>query len=233
MSEQVPVGRGPNGGYIYTEVFSSEEIVEQLKASPEWQAFKDRFDMSVESNHTLLGWLYADKLGDDPGVEDYQRLLKNIISSGGVVTVRGTTYAFELRPAEPEQQPEPEVPRDKNGNTLTSSQLEWRSFAIWSNDPNTTSEMIRQKRQTDRSFAEFYKRSLLREAQETPSTQFSLAGQPSTESKPAVTPELIAFAQEYRNTSMQEVRKRRNPTFNLNAAQYEQNFQAALAAGLI
>ena len=41
--------------------------------SPEWQAFEERFDMSVESNHTMLGWLYAEKLGDDPGAEDYKK----------------------------------------------------------------------------------------------------------------------------------------------------------------
>ena len=233
MSEHVQVGWDRKGRPVYTEILSSDEIVEQLKASHEWEAFKERFDMSVESNHTLLGWLYAEKLGDDPGVEDYKKLLKNIIRSGGVVTVRGTTYEFELKQSESVPAPEPEVPRDRNGNPLNSAQLEWRQFAIWSNDPSTSSEMIRQRRLTDRSFAEFYRRSLEREAQETPSTQFELAGQSQTQSRQA-TPELIAFAEEYRKTSVEKVRQLRSPAFNpLGYKTYIKNIETALAAGLI
>src|ERR1051326_6782270 len=232
LSEHVQVGWDRKGVPVYTEILSSEEIVEKLKTTTEWREFKDRFDMSVESNHTLLGWLYAEKLGDDPGVEDYQRLLKNIVRSGGVVTVRGTTYEFELRKQEPEPTPEPDVPRDRNGNPLTASQLQWRQFAIWANDPNTSSEMIRQRRLTDRSFAEFYRRSLEREAQETPSTQFELAGQSQTTKR--ATPELIAFAEEYRKTPTEKVRQLRSPAFNpLGYKTYINNIEAALAAGLI
>jgi hypothetical protein len=230
MSEQVPVGRGPNGGYVYTEVFSSEEIVEQLKASPEWQAFKDRFDMSVESNHTLLGWLYAEKLGDDPDVEDYKKLLNNIIRSGGVVTVKGTTYEFELREQEPELAPEPDVPRDKNGKPLSQSQIAWGEMARWSEQ--ASSQDIRERRRTDPAFASFYRLNIEREARETPSTQFELAGQ--SQNTRQATPELVAFAEEYRKTPVEKVRQLRSPAFNaLGYKQYIANIETALAAGLI
>jgi hypothetical protein len=228
MSEQVPVGRGPNG-YVYAEVLSSDEIVEQLKASPEWQAFKERFDMSIESNHTLLGWLYAEKLGDDPGVEDYQRLLKNIIRSGGVVTVRGTTYEFELKEHEPERV-QPEVPRDRNGKPLSQSQIAWGEMARWSQQ--ASSQDIRERRRTDPAFASFYRLNIEREARETPSTQFELAGQ-SQNTKQA-TPELIAFAEEYQKTPVERVRQLRSPAFNpLGYKTYINNIETALAAGLI
>jgi hypothetical protein len=230
MSEHVQVGRDPKGRPVYAEVLSSDEIVEQLKASPEWQAFKDRFDMSVEGNHTLLGWLYAEKLGDEPGVEDYQRLLKNIIRSGGVVTVRGTTYEFELKEHEPEPALEPEVQRDKNGKPLSQSQIVWGEMARWSQ--RASSQDIRERRRTDPAFASFYRLNIEREARETPSTQFELAGQ-SQNTKQA-TPELIAFAEEYRKTPVERVRQLRSPAFNaLGYKKYIENIETALAAGLV
>lgn len=231
MSEHIQIGYGPNGRPVYAEILSSDEIVEQLKASPEWQAFKDRFDMSVESNHTLLGWLYAEKLGDDPGVEDYQRLLKNIIRSGGVVTVRGTTYEFELKEHEPEPAPEPEVARDRNGKPLSQSQIAWGEMARWSQQ--ASSQEIKERRRTDPAFASFYRLNIEREARETESTQFQLAGQSQIQRKQA-TPELVAWAQEYRKTPVEKVRELRSPAFNpLGYTVYIKNIEAALAAGLI
>jgi hypothetical protein len=91
-------------------------------------------------------------------------------------------------------------------NPLTSSQLQWRKFAIWANDPNTTSEMIRQRRQSDRNFAEFYRRSLEREAQETESTQFQLAGLPS--GQVVASDKLQRFAKLYRETSTDRLKPR-------------------------
>ena len=111
--------------------------------------------------------LFVEKLGDDPGVEDYQRLLKNVIRSGGVVRLpkiknsagnvllEAGQYEFELKENVSEPAPEPEVLRDRNGNPLTSSQLQWREFAIWANDPSTSSEMIRQRRLSDRFPGDF------------------------------------------------------------------------------
>ena len=91
-------------------------------------------------------------------------------------------------------------------NPLKSSQLQWRKFAIWANDPNTTSEMIRQRRQSDRNFAEFYRRSLEREAQETESTQFQLAGLPS--GQVVASDKLQRFAKLYRETSTDRLKPR-------------------------
>lgn len=54
----------------------------------------------------------------------------------------------------------PDVPRDRNGKALSPSQLEWREFAIWANDPKTSTREINEKRKTNASFAKFYRESL-------------------------------------------------------------------------
>jgi hypothetical protein len=219
---------------IYAEELTVEEMVQALKKSSEWAVFRDKFDMGKSSNNTLFGMLIDQKLVDDFSIDDCKRLLQVVLSAGGIVTLDGTTYEFELREPEPELAPEPEVPRDKNGNPLNPAQIAWRNFAIWANDPNTSSEMIRQRRSTDRSFAEFYRHSLTREAQETPSTQFSIAGQATTDNKPAVTPELVAFAEAYRHTSTEEVRKLRSPLINpLGWERYKELESAAASAGFL
>jgi hypothetical protein len=61
---------------------------------------------------------------------------------------------------------EPDVPRDRNGKPLSASQLEWRQFAIWANDPKTSSAMIAERRRTSASFNKFYVESLKREFQQ-------------------------------------------------------------------
>jgi hypothetical protein len=231
MSEQVLVGRSPEGRPVYAEVLSSAEIVEKLKATSEWEDFKNKFDMSKESNNTLLGMLFTEKLGDDPSVEDYQRLIKTLFRAGGIVLVNGAQYEFELKEYEPEPVTEPEPERDSRGHILGESQKKWKEYRDFAE--THSSQECRDRARVDSGFASFRRLNLERESRETPSTQFVLAGGATTESKPAVTSELIAFAEEYRRTPTAEVRKRRNPVFNLSAEQYNKKFDAALAAGLI
>jgi hypothetical protein len=59
--------------------------------------------------------------------------------------------------------PVPDVPRGKDGRPLSSSQLEWRNFAIWANDPKTSSRAIADKRRSSPSFNKFYIESLRQE----------------------------------------------------------------------
>jgi len=233
MSEHVIVGRDPQGRPVYAEVPSSEEIVEQLKASPEWQAFKDRFDMS-ESNHTLLGWLYAEKLGDNPGVEDYKKLLKNIILSGGVVTVRGTTFEFELKQTEPETATASEIPRDKNGKPLSQSQIAWGEMARWSNQ--ASSQEIKERRRTDPAFANFYRLNIERETSETPSTQFQLAGLPA--GQVAASDKLQRFAKLYQELPTDRLKPRGgyitlSDEFKLTKSQFDNFVSQASNAGIL
>jgi hypothetical protein len=213
-------------------IYSAEEIAEQLHESQGWSHFQTIFDMSKERNNTLLGWIIDERLNTDSGLADYLNLLKTIISAGGVVRVKGQQYEFEtVSVVEPVV--EPEVPRDRNGNPLSASQIAWGEMTRWSQ--TASSKQIADRRRVDPAFESFYKTNLRREAQGTESTQFRLAGQqPSKPDVSGVSPELIAFADEFRRTSMDEVRRRKSQTLNpLSWEKYQKDLDAALAAGLI
>jgi len=242
MSEFVVNGRDAYGRPIYIEDLTEDEKTSQVEVSEEWQEFSNRFANST-ANANLLTMAYIDKLGADSSVDKRRSLLRSILRSGGIISLRtiknangqvllnAGQYEFELRPFEPERQPEPEVVRDKNGKPLSQSQIAWGEMARWSQQ--ASSQEIKERRRMDPAFASFYRLNIEREARETESTQFQLAGQPGANNRRKVTPELISFAEEYRRTPTAEVRKRRNPVFNLSAEQYNKNFEAALAAGLI
>jgi len=246
MSEFVITGRNASGQPVYEEVLNQQEIIERLKSTDEWGEFSNRFDASTESNSKLLGMLFVEKLGDDPGVEDYQRLLKNIIRSGGVVrlsTIKDSAgnvlleagqYEFDLRPAEPEPQPELEVPRDKNGQPLSQSQIAWGEMARWSNQ--ASSQEIKGRRRTDPAFANFYRLNIEREASETPSTQFQLAGLPAGQA--TASDKLQRFAKLYQELPTDRLKPRGgyitlSDEFKLTKSQFDNFVSHASSAGLL
>src|ERR1041384_4535410 len=234
MSEFVITGRDASGQPIYAEVLSSEEIVKKLKATSEWQEFTKKFDMSTGSNNTLLGMVFDEKLGDDPSVEDYQRLIKSLLRAGGIVAVGGTQYEFELKEHEPEPTPEPEVPRDKNGKPLSQSQIAWGEMARWSQQ--ASSQDIKERPRTDPAFASFYRLNIEREARETESTQFQLAGLPSSQS--TASEKLQRFAKLYRETSTDRLKPRGgyivlSDEFKLTKPQFDNFVSQAVDAGLL
>lgn len=233
MPEQVQIGHDPSGRPVYAEVLSAEEIRERMLQSPEWRAFSERFDMSIPGNITLLNAMFGDKLGPDADLADYTSLLTRIIAAGGIVVVDGTQYEFVLNTPE-EVVEEPEVPRDHAGRPLNSAQLAWRQYATWANDPSTTSEMIRQRRATDASFAEFYRRSLSREMTEGGVGDAAQNLNTTKERATQISEELKLWADEYRRTPNARVQQLRLASFNPNGYQeYISNFDAACAAGLI
>src|SRR5258708_21583669 len=222
-----------NGQPIYGEDLSIEETLAKIKASSEYKNFAAKFDLANEGNKTLLGMLIDEKLGPDPSVEDYKQLLRIGISVGGMVTLDGTTYEFELKQGEPAPELEPELPAvDARGHILGASQKAWSEYRQFAE--KHSSQECRDRAKVDRGFASFVRLNLQREAQETPSTQFSIAGHAATENKPAITPELIAFAEEFRRTPMDRVRALKSPATNpLGYEIYERHLQAAIAANLI
>jgi hypothetical protein len=230
--EHVLIGHGPNGEAVYGELLTEAEKIERLKSTPEWQSFATIFDTSSGPNKTLLQMLFSDKLGEDPSVEDFQRLLHTVIAAGGIVRLSGEQYEFEVLP-EPEQIVEPEVPRDRNGNVLSASQLAWKEFREFSETHSM--QECRARARTDAAFGSFLRTNLEREAQGTESTQFRIAGQhPGSPDISGSTSELIAFANEFRRTSMDQVRRLKSPTLNpLGWDKYQKDLDAALAAGLI
>jgi hypothetical protein len=242
MSELILIGRSAKGEPIYRDVPSQDELVTNLKETPEWQEFRQRFDTSSEPNNRLLGFLFKTKLmpaysGDDPTLEDYQRLLRNVIRAGGIVSLptiknpdgavllEAGQYEFELKPAEPEPVVEEPTP-------VHRGQQIWSEYRQFSESHST--QDCRNRAKVDAGFASFMRKNYEREARETESTQFQLAGQPSTGSKPRVTPELLTFAEAYRTTPVEKVRQLRSPAFNpLGYAVYVKNIETALAAGLL
>jgi hypothetical protein len=222
-----------NGEPVYGEELTAEEIVVALNASPEWSEFTARFAWPNDYNKNLFDLVIEEKLGPNPDLADYQRLFKTVIAAGGVVRLKnGKRYEFEVAPAI-EPVVEPEVPRDKNGNVLSASQLAWQSYREWSE--NHSSADCKARARTDAGYGTFYRKNLEREAQGTESTQFKLAGQqPSKPNVAGVSPELIAFAQEFKKTPMDRVRVLRNPSLSpLTFEKYSQQLEAAIAAGLV
>jgi hypothetical protein len=231
MSEQAIVGY-ENGQPVFGELLTQEEKLNRLAKTAEWQEFTALFDMSDTGNQTLLGWLYEEKLGSEPELADYQRLLKIVVAAGGIVKVRGQQYEFETVPVI-EEVVEAEVPRDRNGNPLSASQLAWKEFREFSETHSM--QECRARARTDAAFGSFLRTNLEREAQGTESTQFRIAGQhPGSPDISGSTSELIAFANEFRRTSMDQVRRLKSPTLNpLGWEKYQKDLDAALAAGLI
>src|SRR4029077_3007148 len=135
MSELVQTGGDAYGKPLYEEELNESEKAAEVRKSQEWRDFSNRFADST-ANENLLTMAEIDKLGTDSSVDERRRLLRNIIRSGGIISLRtiknangqvllnGGQYEFELRLSEPEPQPEPEIPRDHTGKPLTSSQLQ-------------------------------------------------------------------------------------------------------------
>ena len=213
-------------------IYTTEEIVAQLYVSKEWTDFTAKFDMNDEGNQTLFGLLIDEKLDSHPELTDYQRLLRTVLAAGGVIRVQGTQHEFQLVPVV-EPVVEPEVLRDKNGNALSPSQIAWSEYRTFSESHSSADCKARAR--TDAGYGSFYRKNLEREAQGTESTQFRLAGQqPSKPDVTGVSQELLNFADGFRRTSMDEVRRRKSPTLNpLGWEKYQKDLDAAIAAGLI
>ena len=139
-----------------------------------------------------------------------------------------------------------DVPRAANGTPLTGSQLEWRNFAIWANDPKTSSRDIAERRRTSPSFNKFYQESLKREmnvpidgdvrpfnSHLTPSPVPSNAEVQGIAAKASLlVPALKQFAAEFVTTPASRVRFLRSSA-NPSRLEYERSFQACIEAGLI
>jgi hypothetical protein len=212
-----------------------------LIETEEWKSFAQKFDMDDPRNQNLWNWLVIARLGRDASLEQRQRLLSTVIKAGGIVRLphikdeHGNTllaagqYEFE-RVSESAE--EPQVPVDRNGHPLSESQQRWSEYRQFSE--THSSRECENRAKADAGYRSFRVKNYEREASETPSTQFSIAGQAATENKPTITPELIAFAETYRHTSTDEVRKLRSPSISpLTFEAYNKNLEAALAAGLI
>jgi hypothetical protein len=207
------------GNEAHNEAFRSD-----LFETPEWVELQSKFDL--ESGMEIVNAV-IDTVPEPKILSRVQSIIRTVVLAGGL-TKFGNLTPRSVVESEPEV--EPEIQRDKNGRPLSESQQRWSEYRQFAE--THSSQECRDRARVDSGFASFRRLNLERECQETPSTQFELAGQPQS-SATKKTSELIAFAEVYRKTPMSEVKKLRNPVFNLNAEQYEQDFQSALAAGLL
>src|SRR5882724_6569661 len=139
------------------EIYTAAENRERLKATTAWALFTDRYDMADARNATLLEWLIEERLEEESPLGDYEKLLQNIVAAGGVVKAHGERYEFvEVPVVEPVV--EPEVPRDRNGNPLSASQIAWGEMTRWSQ--TASSQQIADRRRADPAFEGFYKTNL-------------------------------------------------------------------------
>jgi hypothetical protein len=153
-----------------------------------------------------------------------------VIAAGGVVRVQeGTQYEFELAPVV-EPVIEPEVPRDRNGNPLSASQLAWRSYREFAESHSM--QECRNRARTDAAFASFMQKNYQRETGEVGDAVENLNQRQQVSAPPAE--ELVAFAAEYHKTPTEKLRQlKRFDTNPYGATEWNRKFEACVSAGLI
>ncbi|SRR5258708_1389670 len=211
-------------------IYTAEEIVAQLKASPEWDEFTAKFDMESAPNKTLLSMLFDEKLGNDPDLKDYQRLLKSVLQAGGVVRVSIGQCEFETVP-EPEPVVEPEVvPTDRNGRPLTPAQIAWSEYRTFSE--SNSMEVCRQRAKTDAGYGSFFRKQYERQTGEVADAVDNLNQRKQVSAPQAEA--LVAWAAEYHRTPVEKLRQlKRADTNPFGFQEWNRMFEACNAAGLI
>jgi hypothetical protein len=220
-----------SGELVWKSGEANEIFKEHLTASQAWDELSERFDLSEENNLAVVNDFLL-SIPEPLILSKAESGLRKLLYAGGVCKFGALTP----KPAEPstaQAQITDEPARDSRGHLLGDSQIKWQEYRKYSE--SHSSQDCKNRARVDSGYASFVKKNLEREAQETPSTQFTIAGQPP--SKPnvtGVTTELIAWANEYKRTSTDQVRKFRNPSINpLGCAAYEANLNAAIVANLI
>ena len=241
MSELYIVGYGADGQPVYqdeegrsAEEISRQEVMQALEKSEVWTEFNETF----EPDDALLKAAVSQLLGKGPTLEQLQNLLRTIVRAGGVLTLNDNTgnrskFSFTRRPVEEEPVvEESERPRGRDGRFLSDSQIAWGEMARWSE--TASSKEITERRRTDPAYAAFYRKNMEREMGGGVGDAVQNLNARPEEPKSKVTPELLSWVAEYNRSSAEQVRKQKRADFNpLGHEQYNKNFEAAIAAGLI
>jgi hypothetical protein len=117
---------------------------------------------------------------------------------------------------------------------LTRSQLAWQEYRIFSE--SRTSAECKARARVDAGYANFVRKNLEREMNDTPVQDGveAIGTQAIRRDKTRVTQELREFAEAYRHASTSEVKKLSSPAMNPNGyKEYQENLNAAINAGLI
>jgi hypothetical protein len=126
-------------------------------------------------------------------------------------------------------------PRNAQGQYLSAQEIQDQEFTAWSNAKDTSMAMIKQRRNSDRAYNDFYNRQTslrLQEENKESLVQPGRSADPTTDGRYDTA--LIAFADKYRKMSMDEVRKQKNAATNPSGhLLFNSNLDRAMACGLI
>jgi hypothetical protein len=201
---------------------ANEAFLDALTNSSAWKVLSERFDLSSPENLEIINdFLLA--IAAPLLLPMAENALQKLSWAGGQCKYGDLT-------PRPSQTPVEEVPSETPVHRGQQLWSEYRQFS-----ETHSMQECRARARTDIGFASFMRTNLQRESMGTESTQFLVAGkQPSRPDISDVTPELLAWANEFKRTPTEEVRKLRNPTINaLGFQQYEANLNAAIAANLV
>jgi hypothetical protein len=229
------------------ELAIETERVAALKETEEWKNdFAQRFDINDPRNQNLWDWLVIARLGRGASFEQRQRLLSTVIKAGGVVTLphlkdeKGNTILeagqFEFMEL-PVEEPAPvaaveETPAHRGQELWKQHAAFMRTGGKDGGEP--TMEEVRSRKATNASFRAFIENALRTEMTEggVGDEVQNLNARPEEPKKPSR--ELQAWAQEYHRTSAEKLRQlKRADTNPFGYLEWNKNFEAAIAAGLV
>jgi len=136
----------------------SSAFFSELAETPEWKVLSEKFDLTDETNLAVVASVVAGIPGKTL-ISVAQAALRKIALAGGV-TKFGAMIPRPIEQPAPVVE-EPEVPRDKNGQPLSSAQLAWGEMTRWS--LTASSREIAERRRCDPAYASFYRKNLERE----------------------------------------------------------------------
>jgi hypothetical protein len=205
----------------------NEAFRDDLFATPEWVELRSKFDL--ESGMEIVNAV-IDSVPEPKILSRVQSIIQRVVLAGGL-TRFGNLTPRTL--AELELEPE-QVPVDRNGRPLSASQIAWGEMARWSQQ--ASSQDIRERRRTDPAFASFYRLNIEREARQTESTQFAVAGQPTGQS--TASERLQRFSKLYRELPTDRLKPRGgyivlSDEFRLTKSQFDNFVSDATNAGIL
>jgi hypothetical protein len=208
---------------------SNEAFRSDLFETPEWVELQSKFDL--ESGMEIVNAV-IDSVTDPKILSRVQSIIRKVLLAGGLTRFGSLTPRTVAEP-EPELEPE-QVPVDRNGRPLSASQIAWGEMARWSQQ--AVSQHIRERRRTDPAFASFYRLNIEREARQTESTQFAVAGQPTGQSR--ASERLQRFAKLYRELPTDRLKPRGgyivlSDEFRLTKSQFDNFVSEATNAGIL
>jgi len=222
------------GELVWRSGEPNDVFIDHLTNSHSWDELSERFDLSEAGNLEAVN-AFLLSIAPPLILSKAESALRKLLYAGGVCKFgKLTPRPVETPIAEVSTMPITDEPvRDSRGHLLGDSQRKWQEYREYSE--SHSSQDCKNRARVDAGYASFVRTNLEREAQNTESTQFKIAGQqPSKPNVTGVTPELLAWANEYKRTPTDQVRKFRNPSINpLGCAAYEANLDAAIAANLI